>query len=258
MKIIEIKKLKNGKYKIKFDEDELITYDNVILKYNLLYKKNIDISLYEKMKQENVYYDVYNKAFTFVIKKVRCCYEVQEFLNDFDLADEAKKEILQQLQKIGLINDSKYISSYIYDHVHLHQEGPYKIKQKLLELNLEENDIEYHLNRIDNDILENNIRKIIEKKIRTNSKLSWYKLKQKIIFELLNKGYSNEFITTIIDSYEDDTSDYTIASNEFSKMYGKLSKKYSGIELENRVKQKMYSKGFDLTIINELLDSKKN
>ena len=39
MKINKFKKIGSNKYKIYFDNESLIVYEDVILKYNLLYKK---------------------------------------------------------------------------------------------------------------------------------------------------------------------------------------------------------------------------
>ena len=50
MKIEKIKKLSNGKYKIELDNKEKITtYDEVILEENILYKKEIDNELINKI-----------------------------------------------------------------------------------------------------------------------------------------------------------------------------------------------------------------
>ena len=46
MDIKKIKKMNNDKYQIiTTDNKKIITYDSVILKYNLLYKKSIDSEL---------------------------------------------------------------------------------------------------------------------------------------------------------------------------------------------------------------------
>ena len=50
---MKIKKLKN-KYKIEFDNREpIITYDDIILKYNILYKKELSEELIDKILKEN-------------------------------------------------------------------------------------------------------------------------------------------------------------------------------------------------------------
>ena len=61
MKIEKIKKLKSGKYKLELDNDQsIITYDDVILKNNLLYNKEIDN---DKLNE------LYNKPLEFLIDK---------------------------------------------------------------------------------------------------------------------------------------------------------------------------------------------
>ena len=56
MKIIKIEKLKNNKYRLEFEDNSLITYDNIILKYNLLFKKDINNDMYNKIIEENKQY----------------------------------------------------------------------------------------------------------------------------------------------------------------------------------------------------------
>ena len=52
MIINKLIKLKNNKYKIITDDIEIVTYDNVILDYELLYKKNIDKETYENIVKD--------------------------------------------------------------------------------------------------------------------------------------------------------------------------------------------------------------
>ena len=45
MKIIKIVKLKNGLYNLELNKLTIKTFDEIIIKYNLLYKKEIDDDL---------------------------------------------------------------------------------------------------------------------------------------------------------------------------------------------------------------------
>ena len=57
MKIEEIKKQKNGKYKITFESGEVLnTYDDVILNNGLLFHKDVDSLLFNKLNEETKYY----------------------------------------------------------------------------------------------------------------------------------------------------------------------------------------------------------
>lgn len=67
-------------------------------------------------------------------------------------------------------------------------------------------------------------------------------LKRKIQAYLLNLGYSNTYINQALNGKK--LVDEDISKQEYQKLYNKLSKKYSGRELEYKIKQKMYQKGF--------------
>ena len=67
-------------------------------------------------------------------------------------------------------------------------------------------------------------------------------LKNKLLKSLIDKGFYKEDIMNCLDKYEfDDTDAY---KQEYEKLYKKLSIKYSGQELEYKIKQKLYQKGF--------------
>ena len=91
MKIKKIAK-QNTKYKIVLENDEELTiYDDVIIKTNLLYKKEISEELKEQLIKENEYYDVYNKVLKYIKQKLR-----------------SKNEIIKYMKKIGEIKKMLY------------------------------------------------------------------------------------------------------------------------------------------------------
>ena len=59
MKIMKIQK-KNNKYKIILEDNNIIeTYDEIIIKENILYKKEMTDELKSKIEKENKYYEIY-------------------------------------------------------------------------------------------------------------------------------------------------------------------------------------------------------
>ena len=78
MKILGIKK-QNNKYKIKLEDNITIeTYDEVIIKNNILYKKEIDEELKNKIEEENKYYETYNEIVKLINKKLRSEKEIKK------------------------------------------------------------------------------------------------------------------------------------------------------------------------------------
>lgn len=86
------------------------------------------------------------------------------------------------------------------------------------------------------------IKKLVLKQIKTNSNKGEYLLKQKIFYNLSNLGYSKSLIQSVLDDVS--FNDSSLREKEYNKLYNKLSKKYSGSELEYRIKQGLYQKGF--------------
>ena len=255
MKINKIKKMKDNKYKIMLDDFEIITYDNVILENDLLYKKNIDSSIYNKIVDDTKYYDSYNKVLKYISKKRRSSYDIYNYLKKLNLKDKDVESIISKLKSINLINDIEYVRAYINDKVRLSKNGINKIKSDLIGEHIDLDIINNELLNIDNELLTSKLEKIVLKKIKSNTKYSNNYIKNKILNEMINLGYNKSDIINILEKNINDDSD--ILKTELDKLYDKLSKKYNGVELENKVRQKLMIKGFSIGDINTLLYEKK-
>lgn len=255
MKIDKIVKMKDSKYKIYIDGEVLLTYDNVILDNDLLYKKDIDSKIYNKLISDTKYYDIYNKTVKYILKKKRSEKEVSEYLIKLEIGENDKNKIINKLKDIKLINDIEYCRSYINDKVYLSKNGINKIKIDLLDQNIPIEIIEEELNKIDKEIINGRLERLIIKKINSNKKYSNSHLKQKILIEMINLGYEKQSILNIIDNNLEN--EKQIVKREFDKLYFRLKEKYEGFELENKLKQKLLSKGFNLEDVNKLLQEKK-
>lgn len=250
MKIEKIKKVGN-KYKIEFDNQEkLTTYDDVILENGLLYHPEINADILNKITIDHNFYDVYYKAIQYIAKRLRSEKEMITYLEKYSVSEKDKKEIISKLKETGLINDDNFVKAYVSDKIHLSNNGPYKIKKDLLEHNICEEMINRELSKIDREVLQEKMEKLITKKVK-NSKYTGYYLKQKVVNEMSNLGYDKIDVVTIFDSIEKD--DNTLLQKEFDKNYKKLSNKYSGKELANKIKQKLYQKGFSLSDIQNVM-----
>lgn len=254
MKIDKIIKMKDNKYKIYIDGEAYITYDNVILDNDLLYKKNIDNKLFNKIIIDTGYYDIYNKTVKYILKKRRSKLEVIKYLSKFDLKDNDINKMIEKLEELKLINDLEYCKAYINDKIYLSKDGINRIRIDLLEQNIPIEIIEQELNNIDKDIINSKLEKLILKKLNSNNKYSNNFIKQKVINEMINLGYSKDKIIEIINKNID--SDNNVLEKEFNKLYSKLKIKYNGVELNNKLKQKLLSKGFEISKINELIQLK--
>lgn len=254
MKINKIVKIKDNKYKIYLEDDIITTYDNVILENDLLYKKSIDKELYNKIVYDTSFYDIYNKVVKYILKKRRSEKEILKYLEKYNLSKLDINKIIDKLKQLNLINDLEYCRAFINDKVYLSKNGFNKIRIDLLEQNIPIDIIENELSKVDQSIINNRLEKLILKKINSNHKYSNNHLKQKILNEMINLGYSKNSIIEILDKNMHNDED--IVKREFDKLYNKLKNKYSGNELNLKIKQKLLVKGFSLEQLNILIQEK--
>ena len=243
MKVIKYKKMANSRYKVYLEDNhELLLYEDVILKYNLLIRKDIDEKLIIEMDKYNQEIDVYYVALNSIKNRFRSVYELRGILlkkeYPIDLVDKAIDKLISQ----GYLNDRSYCKSFINNQMITTNNGPYKIIRELNEKKVDSSIIDEEILVFSSEEQIPRIKKLIEKGIKSNHNRGGVVLKQKIYNDLKNLGYDISLINSIISEY-DFGNDLDIAKKEYDKLYKKYSRKYSGDELKYKIREKMYLKG---------------
>ena len=243
MKINKFTKNRNGMYIITFEDNSKIKiHEDLILKYDLLISKSLDDDLKEKILSENKTYEIYEVAISYINKKLRSKKELINYLKKKEYSSEDIGRVVLLLTDSGFLNNDIYANSFVHDHIVLSMDGPNKIRKEL-EDNGIDNDLIYKV--MENYTLElemERIEKIVDKQIKLNKNKGANLLKKKIQMYLLNLGYNIENINKVLNFKKLDSED--LYKKEYEKAYNKLSKKYDGKELEYKLKQYMYQKGF--------------
>lgn len=240
MKIIKYKKLSNNKYKIILDSEELILYDDVIVKNSILLKKNLTREEIDKLINDNIFYEGYYKAIAYINIRMRSIKEISDYLRKY-INENLIDEIVDILKNQGYLNDDDFARCFINDSINLKMIGPNKIIYELEKLGINENIINKNIKLFTKNIEEEKIKKIIEKQLKINKSKSVYNLKNSLKINLINNGFNKESIDKYVNEINYDES--SIYEKEYNKLYNKLSKKYSGYELEKKIKQKLFQKG---------------
>lgn len=248
MKIINIKK-QNNKYKIKLEDGIIETYDEVIIKNNILYKKEIDEKLKNKIEEENKYYDTYNEIVKLINKKLRSEKEIKEIMNKKQIENQEK--LIKSLKNANLINDQLYTRAYIHDKISFSNDGINKIKKHLLNQEIEEKIIDNELEKINQEEQKQKLEKLITKKLNSNTKYSNKMIKQKLTNYFINLGYDKEDISNLLDNKKTNNE---IIKKEYNKLMNKYKTKYDEEKLKYIIKQKLYQKGFNIEEINEIIN----
>ena len=244
MKINKFKKVGKNKYKIIFDNTDLTLYEDVILKYDLLIRKEVDLDLIDKIIEENKYEDAFESSVSYIEIKMRNKKEIIDYLRKKEFNESHINYAVNKLNKLNLLNEKRYIEAYINDKVNLTLDGPYKIRKALLDYDLSENDIDNYLNTFSSDIRESKLNKIINKKKSLMKNKSYTMFINKLKLDLYNMGYDKYMIDNMLMNIE-------YSSNAIDKEIEKAKKKFKNDK--NKIISSLLRKGYNYEEINSKL-----
>lgn len=200
MEIVKYIKKGNGNYQIIFDNGKKINIqEDVIIKNNLLYKKEIDNDLLLKIIVENEEYEIYNKCVNYIGVRLRSINEIREYMARKDISLEKQEEVIERLLKNKLLDDSVFARAFIKDKMNFTTMGPYRIELELKKHKIDDKIIKKYINEIDRDMIYDKIDRQINKLIKSNKNKS--NLRNKIYNNLLGLGYSSEMVVSMINKY---------------------------------------------------------
>lgn len=254
MQIKSIKKQRNGFYKIIGDK-EYILADDLILKHNILFKKEVDDEILTSLLKENTKYEVLNKVIKYISVKMRSRVEIDNYLKKYLLSKSDYQFIIDKLISLNLINDLVFADSYVYDHFYLTSDGPNKIKRDLIKHKIEINIIDKKIDDLKNEVYSK-LENLVKKKLKTNHKYSKNQFKQKLEIYFYNLGYDTLMVDEIFENNYVSNNESDLLEKEYHKLYNKYVNKLDSYKLSVTLKQKLYQKGFEVEKINEIIDKK--
>ncbi len=243
LKIIKYKKTTKGRYKVLLDDNrELLLYEDVILKYDLLIKKELSEDEIFEAEKYNQECDVYYVGLNSINSRFKSVLELRQFLKKKEYPDELINKAIDKLLKQGYLNDRSFCKSYINNQIITTTKGPYKIRRELRDKGIDDNIIEDEIVVFDLDLEEEKITKLANRMIKSNRTRGGSVLRKKITTDLTNMGYSTDVIYKVLSTL-DFSNDKDMIKREYDKLYKRLSRKYRDKELEYKIKEALYKKG---------------
>ena len=243
MKILKYKKKRNGQYELQLESGEVLSlYEEVILKFELLLKKKVDEKEKEKILLCNQEYDVYYVALKSLKSRFKSVRELRNLLLKREYPQEYVEKAIEKLLQQGYLNDKSFAKAYINEQMITTSKGPRKIEKELLDKGVSSSIITEEISIFTKEEQVPKIEKVANRLIRSNRSRGGFVLRKKIVHDLQTLGYDISIIDEVLGWLDfGDTKD--IAKKEYDKLYRRLSRKYSGRELEYKIKEKLYQKG---------------
>ena len=244
MKVEKFVKDRGNKYKVYIDGEEFKLYDDVIVKYSLGLVKDIDEDKLNEILTYNSEMSSYYLSIKYLTNKMKSEKEIRDYLHKHEISDSIIDKTIERLKGQGYLNENVYLKAFINDAINLSDKGPFKIRKELNKLGFYDEQIDEYLDKYDNTFWTNRVENIIDKKIKLNKNKSSYAIKNKILLDLQNLGYNKETISGVLSTIKINEKDAYLL--EYEKAKKKLSKKYEGFELEQKIKMQLYRKGFKI------------
>ena len=252
MKIIKYTKKSANKYNILLENQESISlYSDLILKYNLLILKEIDKNTLEAIKKDNLKLELYYKTLKY-LKSIKCTKDVKEYLKAYDSS--LSNYVIDRLKKERYLDDNNYIKAYINTKVLLSNDGYYKIYNYLQNKDLDKISIKEDLDLITDDTWLEKIKRIVNTKLKTNSKDSKNMVIMKLKNYLKNLGYPDYLINQVLITIKvDNSKEEANLKKEYTKLYNKYKNKYDSKKLNYILVGKLLKKGYNLEKVKALV-----
>ncbi len=203
MKIEKYEFTKKNNYNIYLSNGEVITLnERVITKNELLLKKEIDNELYDRLMHDNKVCEAFDAGVKYISIRFRSIKEMKDYLLKKEYPSDIVDEAIQSLISNTYLDDDRFTKAYIKDKMAFTSKGDYKIRMELSSLGIDNSIIDNNILTIDNDILINKMKKIIDKDIKSNKKYNGSELRNKIYNHLINQGYSKEKVINVINTYD--------------------------------------------------------
>ncbi|WP_026391881.1 regulatory protein RecX [Haploplasma modicum] len=243
-----IKKLKYY-YEVEFNYVSYNIEKEIIYKYKITDKLEISTNKWTEIIKENEYY-YFDRIAKNKLKKQITTHELKTYLKDNNASDLLINELVLKYTKYNFLNDKMYIKNYL--EFRTKNDGKKVVLRKLINKGLDKDLINEFLENIKEDEA---IEKFVKSNIIKNKKLNKKQLKQKITTSLINKGYSNDLIFSIVEKEFRDViiDERDLLIKEYEKLLKKYQNKKEGYELKQFIKNKLYQKGFNNNIINEII-----
>ena len=203
MKIDKYQKIKDNIYRIFLSNGEVLDlYEDVIIDNNLLYKKEIDNDLINKLNNENNYQIAYYQAIKYITVRLRSINEIKIYLEKKKVSSDIIEMTIDKLIKNNYLNDDVFTKAFIKDKLNFTSMGKYRLIKELNNLKVSSDIINDNIAKIDEDTWNQRMDKLINKYIASKKKYTGNTLKNKLYTYLVNLGYDKSLVISKLNEYD--------------------------------------------------------
>lgn len=260
-KITQQKK-KKDRYSIYLDDAYAFSVEEDVLVRNQLTKGTIlttdDV---ESITEKDAYHRAYLQAIHYLSYRMRSIEEMKTYLDKKETDPEWIEQIIVKLINEKLLDDKQFAESYVRDRMHQTSKGPQLIERELMEKGVQKEIAKAATKLYDRASQEEKASKWLEKEIRKKSGHSFQRRKEQLKIKLIQRGFDTALANMVMKKSNmepDEEREAEVFQKQADKIYHRQTKKYSGFDLQMKVKASLFQKGFQAEMIDDYIRAKDN
>lgn len=253
---ISVQQKNKERYNIFIDEKYNFSVDEEVLaRFQLMKGKAITEAEIEEIKQADMVRKGLNKAIHFLSHRVRSEKEIRDYLKKQEMEPYAIDAILKKLADMDYINDAEFAELYTKTQIKTTLKGPRTIERELVKKGLTREIISQVILGYSEEAQAENAEKQAQKIMKRNTKSAKKILQQKIITDLIQKGYTSELaklVATNVTSGLDAADELEILQKQLEKAIRK-NKRFKPSIAKQKTITSLMQKGFSYDTIQSYL-----
>lgn len=251
---IEVQKNNKDRFNLYIDNNFFAGIDAATyVFYNLKKGQELTDDMLQAIGDYDNYRRAINLALNYLSYKKRTEQEVRQYLNKAEVSENHIHQTIDYCIKNQYINHEDYCLSYMNTLLNTTDKGPNHFEAELKSLGVEHDLIEKYKAKFIDAIDAERIAKIAQKvQKKYGHKLSQRMLEQKLMQTFYQKGYNFDIVSDYLSDVFVEQQDGVLMT-QLEKSVTKLSRKYTGKALYQKVIEQMMRKGFQFDQIQSAL-----
>jgi regulatory protein len=244
--IIEsITKKKKG-YTVKTNEGTYLFDEDTLIQHTLSKNKTISKKEFDRIMEDLAFNKNFNRTIQYLKYGMRSVFEIRKYLKE----ETHIEKIIFKLQQLGYVDDGR-LARLKMDYYYRQGKGPNYIRQKLLQIHIENSIIEAVMQEYKENEQINIIEKQIDQASKQNKILPVAKQKQKIYQKLLRNGFDSSTILSILNKtvFVDESDEQLM--KDLNKIWLRYENKLNQTELKQKVYAALLNKGYSYAKIKD-------
>lgn len=233
--------------------------ESVLIEFHLRKGLELNDEEIEKIKQKDELQKFYTRAIHYLSYRMRSRKEIYDYLEKNEVQQPFIEEIIRRLENEKLINDREFAEMFVRSRINTSTKGPRMIQNELKEKGISALIAQEALKQFTYEAQYEKTYKFIMKKLKGKTKHSFRKRLDQMKASLMQRGFSQDVIQAATAEFideKDEDEEWEALVYQGEKLLRKYEPKLEGYELEHKLKEGLYRRGFSFDQIQHFIDEK--